>query len=77
MNNPGPDMSAVILDGVSKSFDGVRAVQGLSAQGPRRAIYGFLGPNGAGKRGGLPSDWREFFSRCGGPGRILTFQGSM
>jgi ABC-2 type transport system ATP-binding protein len=41
--------SAVILDGVSKSFDGVRAVQGLSAQVPRGTIYGFLGPNGAGK----------------------------
>ena len=41
--------SAVILDGVSKSFDGVRAVQGLSARVPRGTIYGFLGPNGAGK----------------------------
>ena len=43
------DANAVILDGVSKSFDGVRAVQGLSAQVPRGTIYGFLGPNGAGK----------------------------
>ncbi len=42
-------VSAVILDGVSKSFDGVRAVQGLCARVPRGTIYGFLGPNGAGK----------------------------
>ncbi len=41
--------SAVVLDGVSKSFDGVRAVRELSAQVPRGTIYGFLGPNGAGK----------------------------
>ena len=31
--------SAVILDGVSKSFDGVRAVRGLSAQVPAGTIY--------------------------------------
>jgi ABC-2 type transport system ATP-binding protein len=41
--------SAVVLDGVSKSFGGVRAVQGLSARVPAGTIYGFLGPNGAGK----------------------------
>jgi ABC-2 type transport system ATP-binding protein len=41
--------SAIILDGVSKSFDGVCAVRGLSAQVPAGTIYGFLGPNGAGK----------------------------
>ncbi|MGD0999702.1 MAG: ATP-binding cassette domain-containing protein [Candidatus Brocadiia bacterium] len=41
--------SAIVLDRVSKSFDGVRAVRALSAQVPRGTIYGFLGPNGAGK----------------------------
>ena len=41
--------SAIILDGVSKSFDGVCAVRGLSAQVPAGTICGFLGPNGAGK----------------------------
>jgi len=41
--------SAIILDGVSKSFNGVRAVQALSARVPAGSIYGFLGPNGAGK----------------------------
>ena len=45
----GNGANAVTLDGVTKSFGGVRAVQGLSAQVPRGTIYGFLGPNGAGK----------------------------
>jgi ABC-2 type transport system ATP-binding protein len=37
------------LDGVSKSYGSVRAVDGLSVAVPRGAIYGLLGPNGAGK----------------------------
>jgi len=41
--------SAIVLDRVSKSFDGVRAVQELSLRVPAGTIYGFLGPNGAGK----------------------------
>lgn len=42
-------MTALLLDNVSKSFNSVRAVDGLSATIPRGSIYGFLGPNGAGK----------------------------
>lgn len=43
-------MSAALqLDGVSKSFGAVRAVQELSLEVPSGATYGFLGPNGSGK----------------------------
>jgi ABC-2 type transport system ATP-binding protein len=37
------------LDGVTKVFDGVVAVDGLSLRVPEGTILGFLGPNGAGK----------------------------
>ncbi|MBT4497486.1 MAG: ATP-binding cassette domain-containing protein [Gemmatimonadetes bacterium] len=40
---------AVRLDGVSKRFGPVVAVDDLSLQVPVGCIYGFLGPNGAGK----------------------------
>lgn len=40
---------AVRLDGVSKRFGPVVAVDDLSLQVPAGCIYGFLGPNGAGK----------------------------
>jgi ABC-2 type transport system ATP-binding protein len=42
-------MHAVTLEQVRKTFDGVRAVEALSARVPEGCIYGFLGPNGAGK----------------------------
>ncbi len=42
-------MEAVLLDKVSKSFNGHCAVDGLSFRVPGGSIYGFLGPNGAGK----------------------------
>ncbi len=34
---------------LSKSYQGVNALQGLNLQVPKNSIYGFLGPNGAGK----------------------------
>jgi ABC-2 type transport system ATP-binding protein len=37
------------LEGVSKSYGSVRAVDGLSLTVPRGTVYGLLGPNGAGK----------------------------
>src|SRR5262245_48276601 len=40
---------AVVLDGVTKSFDGHVAVDGLSLRVPRGEVFGFIGPNGSGK----------------------------
>ena len=42
-------MDALTTESISKSFDGVCAVQDLSVRVPAGCIYGFLGPNGAGK----------------------------
>ncbi|MDD3716327.1 MAG: ATP-binding cassette domain-containing protein [Candidatus Marinimicrobia bacterium] len=37
------------IEGISKSFTGVKAVNNISLEIPRGSIFGFLGPNGAGK----------------------------
>lgn len=42
-------MSAIRIDALSKSFDSVRALDGLSLTVEAGTIFGFLGPNGAGK----------------------------
>lgn len=42
-------MSLLALDGISKRFDGVTAVDGVSFAVDRGQVVGFLGPNGAGK----------------------------
>ena len=42
-------MSLLTLDGVTKRFDGVTAVEGVSFTVDRGQVVGFLGPNGAGK----------------------------
>jgi ABC-2 type transport system ATP-binding protein len=42
-------MPAIELDGVSKRFDEVTAVDDLSMTVPEGEVFGFLGPNGAGK----------------------------
>ncbi len=42
-------MSLLILDTVSKQFNGVKAVDGLSFTVGRGEVVGFLGPNAAGK----------------------------
>jgi ABC-2 type transport system ATP-binding protein len=41
--------TAIRLENLSRSFDTVRAVDGLSLEVPAGTIFGFLGPNGAGK----------------------------
>ncbi len=42
-------MHAVSLEGIDKTFQAHKAVDGLSLAVPRGAIYGFIGPNGSGK----------------------------
>jgi ABC-2 type transport system ATP-binding protein len=42
-------MAAIRTLGLSRSFDGVAALEGLDIEVPSGSIYGFLGPNGAGK----------------------------
>jgi ABC-2 type transport system ATP-binding protein len=42
-------MTDVSVNGLSKQYGRVRAVDGLSFQAPAGAVTGFLGPNGAGK----------------------------
>lgn len=42
-------MQAIEIRRVTKRFDGVTAVDDLSLDVPRGAIYGFIGPNGSGK----------------------------
>jgi branched-chain amino acid transport system ATP-binding protein len=39
----------LVVDRVSKSFGGLRAVSGVSFKVPARSIFGLIGPNGAGK----------------------------
>ena len=41
--------AAIRLDNVTRTFDGVTAVDGLSLEVPVGGVFGFLGPNGAGK----------------------------
>jgi ABC-type branched-subunit amino acid transport system ATPase component len=45
------ELSALVLalDGVSRSFGGVRAVDGVSFGVPAGSVHGLIGPNGAGK----------------------------
>ena len=46
---PGPGGWAVEAEGLTRDYDGKRAVDGLDLRVPRGVFYGFLGPNGAGK----------------------------
>jgi ABC-2 type transport system ATP-binding protein len=43
------DDIAIVVEGLSKSFDGKQVVRNLSLRVRRGQIYGFLGPNGSGK----------------------------
>ena len=43
------DKMAIRIQSLTRDFDGVRALDGLSLDVPAGIIFGFLGPNGAGK----------------------------
>lgn len=45
------NLSTCVIDAnqLSKSYKGVKVLDGINLQVPRNSIYGFLGPNGAGK----------------------------
>jgi ABC-2 type transport system ATP-binding protein len=42
-------MPAIVVEALERSFDEVRAVQGVDLEVAEGEIFGFLGPNGAGK----------------------------
>ena len=44
-----PMSTAIRLTNVTKRFNGVAAVDGLTLEVPEGSIYGFIGPNGSGK----------------------------
>ena len=41
--------TAIAIEGVTKRFGSVVAVDGLDLEVPRGSLYGFIGPNGSGK----------------------------
>lgn len=44
-----PDTSAILTQGLIKSYGSVRALRGVELEVRRGEIFGFLGPNGSGK----------------------------
>jgi ABC-2 type transport system ATP-binding protein len=48
-STPRPDQPAIVVDNLSKGYNGRWAIWGMSFTVPRGAIYGLIGPNGAGK----------------------------
>jgi ABC-2 type transport system ATP-binding protein len=46
---PSSERRAIVVNGLTKSFDGVDAVRGVDFEVATGEVFGFLGPNGAGK----------------------------
>src|SRR4030067_27093 len=42
-------MSAIVLEGLQKTYGAIRALDGLDLTVETGTVFGFLGPNGAGK----------------------------
>ena len=42
-------MSMIEVSGVTKTFDGFKALDGLNLNVEKGSVYGLIGPNGAGK----------------------------
>ncbi len=49
MGGPRLGSPAIVLENITRDFDGTRAVDALNLSIPRGEVFGFLGPNGAGK----------------------------
>src|SRR5438309_2453043 len=58
-------MTAVRLEGVTKSFGSFTAVKELSLEVPAGTVYGFIGPNGSGKTTTLRMIMRILHPDCG------------
>jgi len=58
-------MNTIEIEGVSKTFGNVTAVDDLSLCVPQGSVYGFIGPNGAGKTTTIRMVMRIFHPDCG------------
>lgn len=58
-------MNTIEIEGVSKTFGNVTAVDDLSLSVPSGSVYGFIGPNGAGKTTTIRMVMRIFNPDCG------------
>ena len=63
--------TAIAIEGVTKRFGSVFAVDGLDLRAPQGSLYGFIGPNGSGKSTTPTHDPAHLAARSGrgrGPG---------
>ncbi len=73
MAEPGrQDGAAIEVRGLTKSYDGVRAVRGIDLTIERGQIFALLGPNGAGKTTTVEI-LEGYRSRDGGTVQVLGY----